>query len=130
MNRILLPLLLALALAAGAGAPAPAQAPDSPLASAIAWLEADGYTVVDARLSWFGRLVVTATRAGALREVVLNRTTGAVLSDRLFAQASTGDAGSGGAGAAMSGSGGGAASGSTAGKSGGGSQGSGQNGRN
>lgn len=52
---------------------------------AIARIEEDGFTVSDVRRTWLGRIAITAKNDHSLREVVLNRTTGAVLSDQLFA---------------------------------------------
>lgn len=47
-------------------------------------LEANGCAVTGVRRSWLGRIVITCNAGGELREVVLNRTSGAVLSDQLF----------------------------------------------
>lgn len=57
-------------------------------------LGTEGYLVTGTRRSWFGRVVILATRDGIVREVVLNRTTGAILSDRLFAARRAEDDGS------------------------------------
>lgn len=51
-------------------------------------LETEGYGIVEVRRSWLGRIVILADRDGLLREIVLNRATGAVLSDRTFGFAS------------------------------------------
>lgn len=82
MKHLLLTATLGIALVTGTtaladGIPASAE----PL---VAKLEAEGYALVETKMSWLGRLVVLSRRDGQLREVVLNRTTGAVLSDRLF----------------------------------------------
>jgi hypothetical protein len=55
---------------------------------AIARIEAEGYVVSDIRRTWLGRIAITAKNGQSLREIVLNRTTGAVLSDQLFAMPS------------------------------------------
>ncbi len=52
-------------------------------------IEADGYTVSDVTRTWLGRIVITAVKGANLREVVLNRTTGEVLRDRLFPMPAT-----------------------------------------
>ena len=83
-TRILATLALALALATGPTAVTAWSEP--PVATAeIALLEAQGYGIVSVRRSWLGRIVILATRDGILREIVINRATGAVLSDRSFA---------------------------------------------
>ena len=69
-------------------------------------LETEGYGIVEVRRSWLGRIVILADRDGLLREIVLNRATGTVLSDRTFGRPSPapGAAGTGaGAGPATSG---------------------------
>lgn len=75
---------LGLALLAGTPAPLAAQTAPPVAAAVVDRLAAEGYGVVEARRSWFGRLIILATRDGVLREIVINRSTGAVLSDRLF----------------------------------------------
>lgn len=90
MKHILHAAVLGLAVVAGPVA-VEAGPSDTLLAPVVQQLEADGYAVVETQRSWFGRLIVLATRDGVLREVVLNRTTGAVLSDRLFNRAGTDD---------------------------------------
>lgn len=84
LKRSLISLVLGLAIAAGTVAQVAAQAGPPPIASAIERLETEGYTVIDTRRSWLGRIVVLSTRGDYTREMVLNRTTGTVLSDRLF----------------------------------------------
>ena len=51
-------------------------------------LETEGYGIVEVRRSWLGRIVILADRDGLLREIVLNRATGTVLSDRTFGRPS------------------------------------------
>ena len=77
---------LAVALAATPLAAA-AASEDSLLAPVIARIEAEGYRLIETHRSWLGRLVITSQKDGILREMVLNRSTGAVLSDRLFTTA-------------------------------------------
>jgi len=48
-------------------------------------LEAEGYEVVEVTRSWLGRILITARSDENLREVVLNRRSGEVLRDKLFA---------------------------------------------
>lgn len=84
MKRILLPLVLGAAIAGGAVTSAVAEPAPAVLAPVVQRLENEGYAFVESYRSWFGRLVVISTRDGMMREVVLNRTTGAILSDRLF----------------------------------------------
>ncbi|MCA0873735.1 hypothetical protein LCL97_23125 [Seohaeicola saemankumensis] len=50
----------------------------------VARIEAEGFEVSNVRRTWLGRIVITAQDGRSLREVVLNRTTGAVLRDELF----------------------------------------------
>lgn len=78
-------LLLATALGFGTLAGA-ARAGDLPASAdpVIARIEAEGYALIETKMSWLGRIVVLSQRDGRLREVVLNRATGAVVSDRLF----------------------------------------------
>ncbi len=49
-------------------------------------LEAQGYLVTEIERTWLGRILITARNDTYLREVVLNRVTGDVLSDRAFLQ--------------------------------------------
>lgn len=84
MRHLNLFLALSLAAALGPALAAFAQVGPQPLAPVISQLADEGCIVTDNRRSWFGRLVVTADCHGQLREIVVNRTTGAVLSDRLF----------------------------------------------
>ena len=50
----------------------------------VARIEAEGFFVTDIHRTWLGRILITAEDADHLREVVLNRTTGEILRDRLF----------------------------------------------
>ncbi len=84
MNRHLIALSLGLALLAGTAPPLLAEAAPAVASAIIERLETEGYDVLETRKSWFGRLVITSARGATLREVVVNRTTGAILSDRLF----------------------------------------------
>lgn len=83
IRQTIRPLALALMLSGLAGA-LPAEPAEPYLGNAVAMLEAQGYRVTDTRRSWLGRLVVLSEKDGKLRELVLDRATGAVLSDRLF----------------------------------------------
>jgi len=65
-------------------APVPALAQNDMIAEVITRIEANGYTVTDVRRSWLGRTVITATNENGLREIVLNRTSGAVMRDQKF----------------------------------------------
>lgn len=47
-------------------------------------LQTEGYAVTEVSRTWLGRILITATTEGHLREIVLNRTTGEILRDRLF----------------------------------------------
>ena len=73
-------------LAAMLAAPAMADgARDLPVVPpVIARLEAQDCAVTEVRMSWLRRIVVTCETATRLREVVVNRSSGAVLSDRTF----------------------------------------------
>lgn len=84
LKNLFIPVALGLVLATGSGAAAMAQTYAAPIAPVIERLEAEGYEVIDTHRSWLGRFVIVSTRDGVLRELVLNRATGAVLSDRLF----------------------------------------------
>ena len=50
----------------------------------VSRLQTEGYAVTEVSRTWLGRILITATTEGHLREIVLNRTTGEVLRDRLF----------------------------------------------
>jgi uncharacterized membrane protein YgcG len=52
----------------------------------IAQIQAEGYTISDVTRTWLGRIVITAQMDSSQREIVLNRTTGEVLRDRMFPQ--------------------------------------------
>ena len=47
-------------------------------------IEAQGYSVTEIERTWLGRILITARNDTHLREVVLNRVTGQVVSDRAF----------------------------------------------
>lgn len=68
----------------------PVSAQSSRTEDIVSRLRADGYTVTEIRRSLFGRIIVTAHNANTLREVVLNRSSGALLSDREFPRKSSG----------------------------------------
>lgn len=55
----------------------------------IARVEAEGYSVSDVSKTWLGRILITAEDDQNLREIVLNRTTGEILRDRLFPRAAS-----------------------------------------
>ncbi|MCB1350971.1 MAG: hypothetical protein KDK11_20880 [Maritimibacter sp.] len=82
-KRCLKALALGLAVLSG---PAPLAAWTGPPVAGpvVERLEAEGYRIVEVRRSWLGRIVILAGQDGVLREIVLNRSTGALLSDRLF----------------------------------------------
>jgi len=84
MKQIFASFLIGMALAASPMTSAQADTASTPLARAVERVEAEGYVVVDSYRSWLGRLVIVSARDGVLRELVLNRATGAILSDRLF----------------------------------------------
>ena len=62
--------------------PAHAQVPVAD--DVIARIEADGFTVIEVKRSWLGRIVITASDSTDLREVVLNRKSGEILRDQRF----------------------------------------------
>ncbi len=85
-KAVLTRLAICAALFAPAG-PAAAQTVQTERMQAIVErLQTEGYTVTDIRRSWLGRIVVVAQTDQALREVVVNRTSGEILRDRLFAR--------------------------------------------
>ena len=64
---------------------------ETPLAEGvISQLAEEGYTVTDVRRSWLGRVIITAESGDDLREVVLNRSSGEVMRDRVFMGAGEG----------------------------------------
>lgn len=84
MKQLLISLALGISIATGTISTVQAEPATEPLTQAVARLEAEGYEVVESYRSWLGRLVVISIRDGIVRELVLNRATGAILSDRLF----------------------------------------------
>ncbi|MGD9863377.1 MAG: hypothetical protein AB7S99_09210 [Pseudodonghicola sp.] len=121
------PLLLAAALLFAA---APAARAEEPIAApVIQSLQAEGYVVTDVSRTLLGRILITSHNDRYLREVVLNRRTGAIIDDQLFMQATGPDAGSTGAqpghGGTSGDSGGNGAGGGGAGGAGGGGGGNG-----
>lgn len=74
--------VIPLAILLASTAPAIAQ-PDvaEPVVSRI---EEQGYSVTEISRTWLGRILITAQNETHLREVVLNRVTGQVLSDKAF----------------------------------------------
>jgi hypothetical protein len=58
----------------------------------MANLEAAGYTVVETKTTFLGRVQITARNAAHLREVVVSRATGEVKSDVILETFATGDA--------------------------------------
>lgn len=58
----------------------------------MANLEAAGYTVVETKTTFLGRVQITARNAAHLREVVVSRATGEVKSDMILETFATGDA--------------------------------------
>lgn len=81
MKTLLLTTALAFAALTGAAEAGEVPASADPV---IARIEAEGYVLIGTKMSWLGRIVVLSQRDGRLREVVLNRATGAIISDRLF----------------------------------------------
>lgn len=77
-----LPLTLLLALAA------PAAAQSDYAAPVISRLEAEGFVVTEVKRTLLGRTLIVSQNRRGLREVVLNRHTGEVLRDRMFARSS------------------------------------------
>lgn len=130
INRWLAPLLLGAALSLAA---APAATAGEGVAEPVVRALADeGYTVTDIRRTWLGRILITATNDRFLREVALDRRTGAILGDQQFRRSDpaetpddgtpagnggtgqgsgAGQGGAGGSGDAGGGSGGGAGNG-------------------
>ncbi len=47
----------------------------------VASLEAEGYEITDVGKTWLGRIKIVATSKANLREVIVSRTTGEILSD-------------------------------------------------
>lgn len=47
-------------------------------------VEEQGYAVTEISRTWLGRILITAQNDDYLREVVLNRTTGQIIRDRVF----------------------------------------------
>jgi hypothetical protein len=58
----------------------------------MANLEAAGYTVVETKTTFLGRVQITARNAAHLREIVVSRATGEVKSDVILETFATGDA--------------------------------------
>lgn len=80
MPRLTSTVLLMLLLA---HQPALAETPDI-AQPVVSRLQTEGYSVTEVSRTWLGRILITATTPGHLREIVLNRTTGEVLRDRVF----------------------------------------------
>ncbi len=66
----------------GWGAPALAQTDVT--APAVHMLQNEGYKVSEVRRTWLGRILIVAKKGQTLREVVLNRRSGAILNDQVF----------------------------------------------
>ena len=71
-----------LAMVSLAGA---ARAQNEVSAPVIEALESQGFVVTEVRRTWLGRILIESRNETYLREVVLNRRTGVVLQDQLFA---------------------------------------------
>jgi hypothetical protein len=70
--------------------PALAQSPTSDLVTPfVNRITEDGFEVQSVKKTWLGRIVITATGEGGLREVVLHGRSGEVLRDRVFSQDKT-----------------------------------------
>lgn len=63
----------------------PAVAQTDFTAPIIERLQEDGYTISDVRRTLLGRILIVANKRATLREVVINRKTGAILHDHIFA---------------------------------------------
>lgn len=88
-----IPRLLAAALLGATlslAAPASAQTGGSVADPVIRTLTEEGYTVTDVSRTWLGRILITARNARYLREVALDRRTGAILGDQRFMRTETG----------------------------------------
>ncbi|TDK51178.1 hypothetical protein [Antarcticimicrobium luteum] len=126
-SRLIAPVLLGAALALAA-APA-ATAGEGVAEPVVRSLTEEGYTVTDVSRTWLGRILITAQNRRFLREVALDRRTGAILGDQRFRRSEAADAPADGAPAGNGGTGGGGGTGpGGAGGSGGGSGGGAGNG--
>ncbi len=62
----------------------PALAQTDVTAPAVQMLQGEGYKVSEVRRTWLGRILIVAKKGQILREVVLNRRSGAILNDQVF----------------------------------------------
>lgn len=124
IHRLIAPALLGAALAFST--PAAARAGETVADPVIRSLTEEGYTVTDVHRTWLGRILITAQNPRYLREIALDRRTGAILGDQRFMRAQSdapqgtdpggkgnggtgGNAGAGGNGGAAGAAGGGGA---------------------
>ena len=63
---------------------APAMAQTDVTAPVMQMLQSEGYKVSEVRRTWLGRILIVAKKGAVLREVVLNRRSGAILNDQIF----------------------------------------------
>ncbi len=63
---------------------APALAQTDVTAPVVQMLQNEGYKVSEVRRTWLGRILIVAKKGRTLREVVLNRRSGAILNDQVF----------------------------------------------
>jgi len=63
----------------------------------LASLENEGYSINQVETTWLGRIKITAQSQANLREVVVSRTTGEIMSDVILQVFATGDSGTAGA---------------------------------
>jgi uncharacterized membrane protein YgcG len=63
---------------------APALAQTDVTAPTVQMLQDEGYKVSEVRRTWLGRILIVAKKGQTLREVVLNRRSGAILNDQVF----------------------------------------------
>lgn len=76
ISTVVLVILLALV--------SPATAAPDVAKPVIEQIEQQGYSVTEVSWTWLGRILISAKNETSLREVVLNRITGQVVSDRAF----------------------------------------------
>lgn len=62
----------------------PANAQTDVTAPVKQMLQNEGYKISEVRRTWLGRILIVAKKGPVLREVVLNRRSGAILNDQLF----------------------------------------------
>ena len=70
---------------------APALAQTDVTAPVVQMLQDEGYKVSEVRRTWLGRILIVAKKGKTLREVVLNRRSGAILNDQVFSETPNSD---------------------------------------